>query len=96
MHQLCRNCNAKVMATGGRGLRSTLSPAATKNLIRSGSKRAEALEKLTGEVAELQNTLQVRKLHPAYVLVTRVNCPASCRNYYLLHFLTSPHAKSAC
>ncbi len=49
-----------VLVAGGLGLRKALSPQATRNLIRSGSKRAEALEVLTAQVAELQNTLQVR------------------------------------
>ena len=48
-----------VLAAGGLGLRKALSPQATRNLIRLGSKRAEALEVLTAQVAELQNTLQV-------------------------------------
>jgi len=51
-----------VLVAGGLGLRKTLSPQATRNLIRLGSKRAEALEVLTAQVAELQNTLQVS--HP--------------------------------
>ena len=50
---------AGLVCTGGRGLRQALSPQTTRNLIRSGSKRAEALETLTAQVAELQNTLQV-------------------------------------
>ncbi|KAA6426844.1 MAG: adenylate guanylate cyclase [Trebouxia sp. A1-2] len=49
---------AMSLAEGGLGLRKALSPQATRNLIRSGSKRAEALEVLTAQVAELQNTLQ--------------------------------------
>ncbi len=48
-----------VLLAGGLGLRKTLSPQATRNLIRLGSKRAEALEVLTAQVADLQNTLQV-------------------------------------
>ena len=44
---------------GGRGLRQSLTPQAQRALIRSGSKRAEALETLTAQVAELQHTLQV-------------------------------------
>lgn len=44
---------------GGRGLRQALTPQAQRALIRSGSKRAEALEALTAQVAELQQNLQV-------------------------------------
>ena len=44
---------------GGRGLRQALTPQAQRALIRSGSKRAEALEALAAQVADLQNTLQV-------------------------------------
>ena len=47
---------------GGRGLRNALTPQAQRALIRSGSKRAEALEALTAQVADLQNTLQVKFL----------------------------------
>ncbi len=57
-------------------MRKALSPQATRNLIRSGSKRAEALEVLTAQVAELQNTLQVRPdplLH-----VSLAACQSSC------------------
>jgi len=43
-----------VLVAGGLGLRKTLSPQATRNLIRLGSKRAEALEVLTAQVAEVQ------------------------------------------
>lgn len=49
-------------------MRQALSPQATRNLIRSGSKRAEALESLTQQVAELQNTLQV--------LILCMSCPS--------------------
>lgn len=52
---------AMSLAEGGRGLRQALSSQATRNLIRSGSKRAEALETLTAQVAELQNTLQTER-----------------------------------
>ena len=54
-----------VLVAGGLGLRKALSPQATRNLIRLGSKRAEALEILTAQVAELQNTLQVSPPPPA-------------------------------
>ena len=47
--------------TGGRGLRQNLTPQAQRALIRSGSKRAEALESLTQQVTELQATLQAER-----------------------------------
>jgi len=60
---VCLMCPAPqafdVLVAGGLGLRKTLSPQATRNLIRLGSKRAEALEVLTAQVAVLHNTLQV-------------------------------------
>ena len=46
---------------GGRGLRQSLTPQAQRALIRSGSKRAEALETLTQQVTELQATLQAER-----------------------------------
>ena len=52
-------------SAGGRGLRQALTPQAQRALIRSGSKRAEALEALTAQVAELQQNLQVSSSPPA-------------------------------
>lgn len=57
-------------------MRQALSSQATRNLIRSGSKRAEALETLTAQVAELQNTLQVSM--PCQPLVMAVLRPLLC------------------
>ena len=50
-----------ICCTGGKGLRQNLTPQAQRALIRSGSKRAEALETLTQQVTELQGTLQAER-----------------------------------
>ncbi len=63
-----------VLLAGGLGLRKTLSPQATRNLIRLGSKRAEALEVLTAQVADLQNTLQVSLPSPPPPLLACLTC----------------------
>lgn len=64
---------------GGLGLRQALTVQAQRALIRSGSKRAEALEALTAQVADLQQTLQVFA-HPCCILSSCIGlCPfASC------------------
>lgn len=52
---------AMSLAEGGRGLRQALTLQTQRALIRSGSKRAEALEALTVQVADLQQTLQTER-----------------------------------
>lgn len=63
------SCIEVCWLAGGRGLRQALTPQAQRALIRSGSKRAEALEALTAQVADLQNTLQVSSPPLAVVYV---------------------------
>lgn len=55
-----------IVTAGGLGLRQALTVQAQRALIRSGSKRAEALEALTVQVADLQQTLQV-SAHPCFI-----------------------------